>query len=1273
MIRLIFLLILIIPAISFSQSVLPLRADTVRIEKINGSAELHLRNATRDSLGVLTNIGNGRTRFLKSRRFGDTLFIGKDTILNARKVDTLYKDGDSIRFTINGSAYAFLGGGGSFTLYNALGGTGDSLVNGDQEIKWLNTGFGLARSATGTTVTHRADTTQLETVWAAGDSVRVLNDFITPRRLKIQARITDSIETADAVSAIKLNDGRILAVYQGMVDAVDLSASYFYYSIWDGRVWSTPVRLFPDGFVAYNNFSGPHLYRMPNGDIGLLFHGFNSITDNPFFFTKTSAQSPPFTWDAAVAFHSPSVYCLAAYDRVIKASDGKYYFPFSQNTNGIQDNQTGNYVGRYATSADGSTWTVASTILTGGPDSLVSEPGIYETSENIQSSYGYDTKKLVFYWRNRAATVLTRDSLFGDSGFDYVRSLGVSVPNSTTTIKYHNRRLYLVANKLSASTTNQDAIRKELALWASDDNGQSFQQIKKVDGNYDDSTAFHEGTLFFDDTTAQGNLYLFYTSILKVSAISELYVKKYPATSITGTVQDFVPKASTFSIIGGQKVATGDNTKLLTIYQSTTGYAAGHFAFGSGSSNDREFLPYMETKSNDVNVGRGTEWRSYMGLDNAAGYYSSPFSFNGKSNSGGTINNAYLSVFANNSVGKLYIHKDGAIQPEAVDSTAVPFNKSVVYWDSATHKLKRAVFPSSGVTTLAALTDVSLSSPANGEVLTYNGSVWENQAASSGTASYGDGLQQFGGGLVRHGRTTNTTGAGDYDSTTYLKASTGGLSLVYDNWTDVQFTGTTNVIVGGYNDGTFQFNTKKTGGTTYWGISNDDNNTNTNIIEMRKRRGASYNLTSGDIVGQLNFNTNSQFGGISHGNGSLIDINAVLYNGSSYVERFRITAEGTVKIGTFAYGANIDPRGLYVDRSIGANKDSITKVTVTGVHEMLVQDTTTGQFHRATIGSGADGNGLYGGNGGAGGDGSLPGATTITGAGNTLTLTGTQSSNSAFNVTNTGNGGAGAFSTTGTGTALTGANSSSGNGVLGTSSSGNGISATSVTGRAIRGRINPSSTNTVVHVLDLIRGSSGTAAAGLGGGVNFHLEDDAGNDVSAVSIYPEWTSAATGATSADFKINTVSGGSSTNKFILKAAGQLKLTAYTTGAFTGTPTDLLASDADGDVVQATPTQINALLAMSVVAADPDNWNAAVSTFTTLPSLAGAGGSKTVTLPSAASNTGKTIILHNVNADANLWSFAAAITLANGTTTTAFGNGTLKTLFSNGSVWIQISSQ
>lgn len=146
----------------FSQSVLPLRADTVRIEKIGGSAELHLRNATRDSLGVLTNIGNGRTRFLVPKRRGDTLFVGRDTIIGAPKVDTLYKDGDSIRYTINGRPYAVLGGT-NFILYNALGGTGDTLVNADKEVKTLAVGYGINRAANGTTVTHTADTAELTT------------------------------------------------------------------------------------------------------------------------------------------------------------------------------------------------------------------------------------------------------------------------------------------------------------------------------------------------------------------------------------------------------------------------------------------------------------------------------------------------------------------------------------------------------------------------------------------------------------------------------------------------------------------------------------------------------------------------------------------------------------------------------------------------------------------------------------------------------------------------------------------------------------------------------------------------------------------------------------------------------------------------------------------------------------------------------------------------------------------------------------------------------
>lgn len=133
-ILLIFILLLV-SACAFSQSTLPLRADTVVIEKIGGNAELKLKNKTKDTLGVLTNMGNGVTSFIKSKRYRDTcVIIGRDTICG-------------------------LGGGGSYAgPFNAPA-TGFSLVNTDKEIKKLVATYGIARDSTGTTITDKIDTT----------------------------------------------------------------------------------------------------------------------------------------------------------------------------------------------------------------------------------------------------------------------------------------------------------------------------------------------------------------------------------------------------------------------------------------------------------------------------------------------------------------------------------------------------------------------------------------------------------------------------------------------------------------------------------------------------------------------------------------------------------------------------------------------------------------------------------------------------------------------------------------------------------------------------------------------------------------------------------------------------------------------------------------------------------------------------------------------------------------------------------------------------------
>ena len=49
--------------ISKSQTTVALRGDTVKIYKQGGTAELVLQNKTKDTLGFLENMGNGRTEF----------------------------------------------------------------------------------------------------------------------------------------------------------------------------------------------------------------------------------------------------------------------------------------------------------------------------------------------------------------------------------------------------------------------------------------------------------------------------------------------------------------------------------------------------------------------------------------------------------------------------------------------------------------------------------------------------------------------------------------------------------------------------------------------------------------------------------------------------------------------------------------------------------------------------------------------------------------------------------------------------------------------------------------------------------------------------------------------------------------------------------------------------------------------------------------------------------------------------------------------------------
>lgn len=59
-----------------------LRFDTVKIMKQNGTCELYIINKTKDTLGILTNVGGGLTQFRKSRVLNDsTIVVGLDTLM----------------------------------------------------------------------------------------------------------------------------------------------------------------------------------------------------------------------------------------------------------------------------------------------------------------------------------------------------------------------------------------------------------------------------------------------------------------------------------------------------------------------------------------------------------------------------------------------------------------------------------------------------------------------------------------------------------------------------------------------------------------------------------------------------------------------------------------------------------------------------------------------------------------------------------------------------------------------------------------------------------------------------------------------------------------------------------------------------------------------------------------------------------------------------------------------------------------------------------------
>lgn len=154
-------LLLLVGGLAHGQSTIYLRSDTVKIMKQSGNNELYIQNGTKAIKGVLTNTGNGLTRFIASRTSGDTLFIGMDTLIgigaagwkltgNTGLNDSVNfigtTDDESLRFKTNGVNSGLVGNRGS-TFFGYGTGTGVDSTGNHDSTGYRNTMFGYMAGA----------------------------------------------------------------------------------------------------------------------------------------------------------------------------------------------------------------------------------------------------------------------------------------------------------------------------------------------------------------------------------------------------------------------------------------------------------------------------------------------------------------------------------------------------------------------------------------------------------------------------------------------------------------------------------------------------------------------------------------------------------------------------------------------------------------------------------------------------------------------------------------------------------------------------------------------------------------------------------------------------------------------------------------------------------------------------------------------------------------------------------------------------------------------
>lgn len=420
-----------------------LRFDTVKIMKQNGTCEMYIINKTKDTLGVLTNIGGGLTRFIKPKMLNDSmLIVGLDTL------------------TIHGA-----GGGSANARY--------SITKSSDSLQLLNDETSVKRNHSYTTM---------------DDGTRRWNPSYWSFVDKYYAAVATSDNAAvGGSSTVRLSNGTWLSAFvsSGSNPEDGNSSTIHAFNSNDNlRTFYNRRQIVTlDTLEAH---FGPSLYvkgtNISTGDTVILVWAtqinsvdYNYVGDIRMRVSNDGGE----TWGSVSILRSASTdYYNNFPNRIFRTNSGKLIYPFERLRPGSQGPgiTSSGWDGRFLYSTNnGASWTY-STALPSAPDSGMIESGFYQRKGETR-----------LYWYSRS---LRRTAVYtaysDDDGVTWTTPdyMNYSASFSNTTIKYINSLDAFVGFSNRANGSTQADKRKYLNGFISSD-GQNFQQFMTIDSVVD--------------------------------------------------------------------------------------------------------------------------------------------------------------------------------------------------------------------------------------------------------------------------------------------------------------------------------------------------------------------------------------------------------------------------------------------------------------------------------------------------------------------------------------------------------------------------------------------------------------------------------------------------------------------------------------------------------------------------------------------------------------------------------------------------------------------